>query len=75
MPRTPDAPEGDGWLLVLVNRPAENRSDLVVLDATNLDAGPAALIRLPTRVRSTFHGTWAPKDALRTGQYDMELTA
>ena len=75
VPRTPDAPEGDGWLLVLVNRPAENRSDLVVLDATNLDAGPAALIRLPTRVRSTFHGTWAPKDALRTGQYDMELTA
>ena len=58
---------------MLVNRVAENRSDLAVLDATNLEAGPVALIRLPTRVRSTFHGTWAPKAALETGLYDMAL--
>ncbi len=75
VPRSPDAPEGDGWLLVLVSRVAENRSDLAILDATNIEAGPVALIRLPTRVRSTFHGTWAPAEALKTGLYDMELVA
>jgi carotenoid cleavage dioxygenase-like enzyme len=75
VPRRPDAPEGDGWLLVLVNRIAENRSDLAVLDAMNLEAGPVALIKAPTRVRSTFHGTWAPAEALKTGLYDMALVA
>ena len=75
VPRSPDAPEGDGWLLVLVSRIAENRSDLAVLDAMNVEAGPVALIKVPTRVRSTFHGTWAPKQALETGLYDMELVA
>ena len=29
----PGAPEGEGYLLALVNRLAENRSDLVILDA------------------------------------------
>jgi carotenoid cleavage dioxygenase len=75
VPRRPDAPEGDGWLLVLVSRVAENRSDLAILDATDLEAGPVALIKLPTRVRSTFHGTWAPAEALKTGLYDMALVA
>jgi carotenoid cleavage dioxygenase len=74
-PRAPDSPEGDGWLLTLVNRVAEKRSELAVLDAQDLEAGPVALIRLPTRVRSTFHGTWAPAAALQTGRYDMALTA
>lgn len=75
VPRRPDAPEGDGWLLTLVSRMAENRSDLAVLDAMNLAAGPVALIKLPTRVRSTFHGAWAPAEALKTGLYDMALVA
>ncbi len=75
VPRRPDSPEGDGWLLVLVSRVAENRSDLVILDATDIEAGPVALIKLPTRVRSTFHGAWAPAEALKTGLYDMALVA
>ena len=75
VPRSPDAAEGDGWLLVLVNRLEQNRSDLVVLDATDLEAGPVATVRLPTRVRSTFHGAWAPAETLRTGLYDMQLAS
>jgi carotenoid cleavage dioxygenase-like enzyme len=58
VPRTPNSPEADGWLLVLVNRLEENRSDLAVLDALNIEAGPVALFKVPVRVRSTFHGTW-----------------
>jgi carotenoid cleavage dioxygenase-like enzyme len=68
-PRGPGAAEGDGWLLVLVNRFAENRSDLVVLDAQDLAAGPVAVVKLPIRVRATFHGVWAPRRALETGLY------
>ena len=75
VPRRPDAPEGDGWLLVLVNRLDQNRSDLAVLDAQDLEAGPVAVVRLPTRVRSTFHGVWAPAEALKSGLYDMKLVA
>ncbi|TNE41792.1 MAG: carotenoid oxygenase family protein [Sphingomonadales bacterium] len=63
VPRAPDAAEGDGWLLVPVSRVSQNRSDLVILDAGNLAAGPVATIRLPVRVRATFHGTWVPAEA------------
>ena len=73
VPRTPDSAEGDGWLLVPVSRVSQARSDLVVLDARNLAAGPVATIRLPIRVRSTFHGTWVPEEALETGRYPYKL--
>jgi carotenoid cleavage dioxygenase len=69
VPRHPGAPEGDGWLLVLVNRFAENRSDMVVLDAQNLAAGPVCVVKVPIRVRATFHGVWAPRRAMQTGLY------
>ena len=74
-PRRPDSPEGDGWILCFVNRPAENRSDLAILDAQDIAAGPVALVKLPVRVRSTFHGMWVPAEALKTGRYDMSLVA
>lgn len=65
----PGAPEGEGYLLVLVSRYAENRSDLAILDAAHLQEGPLALIKLPVRVRSTFHGMWVPEETLRSGEY------
>jgi carotenoid cleavage dioxygenase-like enzyme len=71
VPRHQGAPEGDGWLLAPVNRVAENRSDIAVLDATKPEAGPVALIKLPVRIRSTFHGMLVPEDALQTGRYDV----
>jgi carotenoid cleavage dioxygenase len=49
---------------------AENRSDLVILDAQRLGEAPIATLRLPVRVRSTFHGMWVPKRTLETGRYD-----
>jgi carotenoid cleavage dioxygenase-like enzyme len=67
--RGPGAAEGEGYLLVLVNRLAQLRSDLAILDAQRLEAGPLALVRMPTRVRSTFHGMWVPADTLASGRY------
>jgi len=60
VPRGPDAEEGDGWLMSIVGRRAENRSDLVILDARNLSTGPVATIRFPCRVHEGFHGIWIP---------------
>jgi carotenoid cleavage dioxygenase len=67
--RRPDSPDGDGYLLVLVNRMAENRSDLAILDAQRVEAGPVAIVKLPVRVRMTFHGMWVPQEALDSGRY------
>jgi carotenoid cleavage dioxygenase len=65
----PGAPEGEGYLLVIVNRFAANHSDLAILNARDIAAGPMALLSLPVRVRSTFHGMWVPESALTTGRY------
>ncbi len=73
VPRRPNSPEGDGYLLTVVNRLAENHSDLAVLDARNVAAGPVALFRLPVRVRMAFHGTWVPAETFRTRSYGMEI--
>jgi carotenoid cleavage dioxygenase-like enzyme len=66
IPRSPSAPEGDGWLLSMVGRRKENRTDLVILDARHIDAGPVATIRMPCRLHEGFHGTWIPQDQLAT---------
>lgn len=59
VPRTPDAPEGDGFLLIVVHRGEERRSDLVVLDAQNVDRAPLAVVKHSSRVPFGFHGNWA----------------
>lgn len=69
VPRDPTAAEGDGYLLVLVNRLSQLRSDLVVLDAQRLGEGPVATVRMPTRVRATFHGMWVPDAVLASGRW------
>ncbi|MGY3444452.1 MULTISPECIES: carotenoid oxygenase family protein [unclassified Bradyrhizobium] len=56
--RSADAAEGDGWLLAVVWRARENRSDLAVFNAQDVEAGPAALVHLGHRVPDGFHGNW-----------------
>ena len=67
MPRGPDSAEGEGYLLSLVGRRAENRNDLVILDALDLGAGPVATLKIPFRLRYGFHGTWIPGEELDRG--------
>jgi carotenoid cleavage dioxygenase-like enzyme len=70
VPRNLDSPEGDGWIVLLVCRASRMRSDLVVLDATQLAAGPVATFRIPVRVRATFHGMWVPQATLDSGLFE-----
>ena len=58
VPRSPEAAEGDGWLLSVVWRPASGSSAMVVLDAQALAAGPVAEVALPRRAPFGFHGNW-----------------
>jgi len=58
VPHTADACEGDGWLLAVIWRARERRSDLAVLQARNVEAGPIATAQLPHRVPFGFHGNW-----------------
>jgi len=56
--RSDGATEGDGWLLAAVWRARENCSDLAVFNATDVAAGPIALVHLGHRVPDGFHGKW-----------------
>jgi carotenoid cleavage dioxygenase len=69
VPRSPSAPEGDGWLLVILNRLDQGHSELAIFDALQVAAGPVARLHVPVRVRSTFHGCWVPDEVRRSGRY------
>lgn len=60
VPRRPDAPEGDGYLIALANRLRDRETDLVILDAQHMDEGPVAVVHLPVRLRMSLHGSWVP---------------
>ncbi|MCP2295134.1 all-trans-8'-apo-beta-carotenal 15,15'-oxygenase [Nocardia amikacinitolerans] len=61
--RTPDAGEDDGWLLALNHQLIENRSQLVILDARDLERGPLATAWLEHHVPWGFHGTFTRRVA------------
>jgi carotenoid cleavage dioxygenase len=53
--------EDAGWLINIVTPRHGDASSLVVLDATDVAAGPVATVRLPRRVPAGFHGSWIPE--------------
>lgn len=62
VPRSAQAPEGDGWLLSVVYDEQDDRSHVAVLEAGDVAAGPVARALLPWRVPMGFHGSWVPSD-------------
>ena len=59
-PRSASSPEGDGFLLTVQYIRDENRSDLLIFDAMDLEEGPRARVHLSHRVPAGFHGSWVP---------------
>jgi carotenoid cleavage dioxygenase len=56
----PSGVEGEGWVMSYVYDRATDRSEVRILDATDLAAGPVATVHLPRRVPFGFHGSWLP---------------
>ncbi|MEP5568622.1 MAG: carotenoid oxygenase family protein [Halioglobus sp.] len=62
VPRSDDAPEGDGYLLAVVIDFETRLSSLLIFNALDITAGPVAKAHLSHRVPPGFHGTWRPAD-------------
>jgi len=60
VPRSDSSKEDQGWLLTYVHDAVLRRSELLLLDAEDLQADPVARILLPQRVPYGFHSTWVP---------------
>ena len=50
--------EDDGYLMSFVYDQSMNKSELVIVDASNVTADPVARVHLPVRVPAGFHGSW-----------------
>jgi carotenoid cleavage dioxygenase len=50
--------EDDGWLLTITSRRDGSASQLLVLDASAVEAAPVAAVTLPRGVPAGFHGSW-----------------
>jgi carotenoid cleavage dioxygenase len=58
VPRSPDAPEGDGYLMVPISRWTENLGEFVIFDTDDITAGPICRIEIPFLLGFTPHGHW-----------------
>jgi carotenoid cleavage dioxygenase len=65
-PRDTSRTEDDGYLVTFVTDERDGRSEVQILDAADLGAGPVGRVLLPTRVPLGFHATWVRPDQLRS---------
>ncbi|WP_157246464.1 carotenoid oxygenase family protein [Nonomuraea typhae] len=63
VPRAPDSPEGDGWVLTIGYHQKEHRSSLMIFDAEHLADGPVAEAWLPFHIPGSFHGAFTTRIA------------
>jgi carotenoid cleavage dioxygenase len=68
---SPTSPEDDGYLVTIISDMNRDLSECLVFDARDLAAGPVCRVRLPERVSSGTHSTWAPGSAI-PGWYGSE---
>ncbi len=61
VPRSHDGDEDDGWVLGLVYDSTHQRSDVVILDAKDLDKQPVARLHLKHHIPYGLHGNFVNK--------------
>ena len=64
-PRVGSTVEDDGYLVTLTIDMNADASYCLVFDAARVADGPVCKLRLPERISSGTHSTWAPGSALR----------
>jgi carotenoid cleavage dioxygenase len=57
-PRSPDSPEGDGYIIVPVSWWADKRGEYQIYDTHDITTGPICRIDLPFPIGWTPHGHW-----------------
>ncbi|MDV6378722.1 carotenoid oxygenase family protein [Sporosarcina sp. GW1-11] len=57
--------EDDGYLITLVTDLNENRSECLILDASDFSKGPVARIMLPHRIPTGAHGAWVEEARIK----------
>ncbi len=57
-PRSPDSPEGDGYIIVPVSWWGERRGEYQIFDTYDITKGPICRIELPFMLGWTPHGHW-----------------
>jgi len=67
VPRPHGKAEDDGWLLSYVYDTTEDSSELVVVNAQDVNSQPVARVLIPQRVPYGFHGTWVSQEQLNFG--------
>lgn len=55
--------EDEGWLLSVVYNRATDKSEVIVVNAMAVEAGPIARVLLPRRVPFGFHGMWVSTES------------
>ncbi|MEO6388686.1 MAG: carotenoid oxygenase family protein [Croceibacterium sp.] len=57
-PRENARDESDGYVMGVASNYAEMKSELVIVDAQDMEAGAIATVKLPFRLRPGTHGNW-----------------
>ncbi|WP_017324850.1 carotenoid oxygenase family protein [Synechococcus sp. PCC 7336] len=65
VPRLGGETEDDGWIVVLVFDAVKERSDVVILDARNLEGKPVAVLHLKHHIPYGLHGNFTPEVFVR----------
>jgi len=60
--------EDDGWIVNAIHDSGSGRSEVVVLDARNIAAGPIARVQIPQRMPFGFHANWFAAGADRNNK-------
>ena len=64
VPKADGDAEDAGWILSVVYDPADDSSELCILDAEDIAGPEVARIHLPQRVPFGFHGNWVPDSSV-----------
>jgi carotenoid cleavage dioxygenase-like enzyme len=68
VPRINAKDEDDGYLVSFITDMIADRSECVLIDAKDIEAGPVCRIILPHRICSGTHATWADGPTIRSFQ-------
>ena len=64
-PKINSKSEDDGYLVTITSNLSANKSDCLIFDAKDIQYGPMCKLKLPHRISSGTHATWASIDQIK----------